>query len=162
MPKDSAATAQGSRSLVQQGLREVRRIRSDKKNGACGSVLHGVGQPFAQTPASLRPPFEMGRPETAKRTRRISRRIDHQSCVPGKVVGCAHCMRQKGASDSARLAPPDILGEAGLADPVRERIELVHGAGETMKAIVDDILDVAKMETGAIDIRPERFALTHG
>ncbi len=52
-----------------------------------------------------------------------------------------------------------LLRQAGLADPVRERIELVHGAGETMKAIVDDILDVAKMETGAIDIRPERFAL---
>lgn len=52
-----------------------------------------------------------------------------------------------------------LLRQAGLADPVRERIELVHGAGETMKAIVDDILDVAKMETGAIDIRPESFEL---
>lgn len=52
-----------------------------------------------------------------------------------------------------------LLRQAGLADPVRERIELVHGAGETMKAIVDDILDVAKMETGAIDIRPDSFEL---
>ncbi len=53
-----------------------------------------------------------------------------------------------------------LMRQAGLADSVRERIELVHGAGETMKAIVDDILDVAKMETGAIDIRPEKFEFT--
>lgn len=53
-----------------------------------------------------------------------------------------------------------LMRQAGLADPVRERIELVHGAGETMKAIVDDILDVAKMETGAVDVRPETFAFS--
>ena len=44
-----------------------------------------------------------------------------------------------------------------LADPkitldVRERIALVQGSGETMRALVDDILDIAKMETGNLTI----------
>ena len=42
------------------------------------------------------------------------------------------------------LSDPSVVGEA------RERIGLVHGAGETMKALVDDILDVAKMESGTV------------
>lgn len=52
-----------------------------------------------------------------------------------------------------------ILGmtQVMLLDPkvegaVRERVEVVHGAGESMRAIVDDILDVAKMETGTLTV----------
>lgn len=52
-----------------------------------------------------------------------------------------------------------ILGmtQVMLADPrlepaTRDRITVVHGAGVTMRALVDDILDVAKMETGNLTI----------
>ncbi|MDO6414896.1 ATP-binding protein [Sphingomonas sp. BIUV-7] len=52
-----------------------------------------------------------------------------------------------------------ILGmtQVMLADPrvgpdFRERIEIVHGAGETMRALVDDILDIAKIENGNLEI----------
>ena len=45
-----------------------------------------------------------------------------------------------------------ILHDPAVAGPLRERIQVVHGAGETMKVLVDDILDVAKMETGQIII----------
>jgi len=52
-----------------------------------------------------------------------------------------------------------ILGmtQVMLADPrvdsaLRERLGVVHGAGITMRALVDDILDVAKMETGKLTI----------
>ncbi len=41
-----------------------------------------------------------------------------------------------------------MLADRGLAPATRERIQVVHGAGVTMRALVDDILDVAKMETG--------------
>jgi len=45
-------------------------------------------------------------------------------------------------------------------DPtLRGRIELVQGAGETMKALVDDILDVAKMETGELRIQTAEMDL---
>jgi anti-sigma regulatory factor (Ser/Thr protein kinase) len=42
---------------------------------------------------------------------------------------------------------------------VRERVELVHGAGTSMKAIVDDILDVSKMESGKIRLSAEEFGV---
>lgn len=46
----------------------------------------------------------------------------------------------------------------GRMDPdVRERVQLVHGAGESMRAIVDDILDVAKMENGGLTVGAEPF-----
>ena len=56
-----------------------------------------------------------------------------------------------------------ILGmtQVMLADPklepaTRDRIGIVHSAGVTMRSLVDDILDVAKMETGnlAVDAAP--------
>ena len=45
-----------------------------------------------------------------------------------------------------------MLTERDLRADLRDRIRLVQGAGETMRALVDDILDVAKMETGAIEV----------
>jgi signal transduction histidine kinase len=52
-----------------------------------------------------------------------------------------------------------ILAGRQLDPTLRSRIELVHGAGETMKALVDDILDVAKMETGELRIQTSEMDL---
>lgn len=52
-----------------------------------------------------------------------------------------------------------MLADAALAEPVRDRIGVVHGAGLTMRALVDDILDVAKMETGNLVLEKIRFDL---
>jgi signal transduction histidine kinase len=41
-----------------------------------------------------------------------------------------------------------MLADQHLPSATRDRISVVHGAGVTMRALVDDILDVAKMETG--------------
>ena len=61
-----------------------------------------------------------------------------------------------------------ILGmtQVMLADPkvdaaIRDRVSVVHGAGVTMRALVDDILDVAKMETGNLTIEEGEFDLCH-
>ncbi len=45
-----------------------------------------------------------------------------------------------------------LLTDRSLEPRLRERIELVHGSGETMRALVDDILDLAKMQTGKLTI----------
>jgi signal transduction histidine kinase len=45
-----------------------------------------------------------------------------------------------------------LLADRAIDPPVREKIQLVHGAGQTMKALVDDILDIAKMTSGEIRI----------
>ena len=47
-----------------------------------------------------------------------------------------------------------MLADRALTGDVRERIEVVQGAGLTMRALVDDILDVAKMESGNLTVDP--------
>ncbi|WP_228275278.1 ATP-binding protein [Stakelama tenebrarum] len=45
-----------------------------------------------------------------------------------------------------------MLSDRRLDDATRDRIGVVHGAGVTMRALVDDILDLAKMETGNLTV----------
>lgn len=45
-----------------------------------------------------------------------------------------------------------VLADPTLPDRVREKIRLVHASGETMLALVEDLLDVAKMESGTVAI----------
>ncbi|WP_404369857.1 ATP-binding protein [Sphingomonas sp. MMS24-J45] len=52
-----------------------------------------------------------------------------------------------------------MLADVRLTASLRDRIGVVHGAGLTMKALVDDILDVAKMETGNLTIERVAFDL---
>lgn len=53
-----------------------------------------------------------------------------------------------------------MLADSGLGGGQRERLTVVHGAGLTMRALVDDILDVAKMEAGRLTIEEMRFDLS--
>ena len=43
-----------------------------------------------------------------------------------------------------------MLVDRSIEGPLRTKIQTVHGAGETMRALVDDILDLSKMETGKL------------
>ena len=52
-----------------------------------------------------------------------------------------------------------MLADARLSEPVRERIGVVHAAGNTMRALVDDILDVAKIESGRLILEAAPFDL---
>ena len=52
-----------------------------------------------------------------------------------------------------------MLADRGLASDMRGRLSIVHAAGETMRALVDDILDVAKIETGNLTIEQAPFDL---
>ncbi|MCK8456386.1 sensor histidine kinase [Sphingomonas faeni] len=52
-----------------------------------------------------------------------------------------------------------MLADGGLSPLLRDRLDVVHGAGLTMRALVDDILDVAKMETGNLTIEAVPFDL---
>lgn len=47
-----------------------------------------------------------------------------------------------------------MLADRTLATTTRAQVELVHDAGTTMRALVDDILDVAKIEHGGFVITP--------
>lgn len=52
-----------------------------------------------------------------------------------------------------------MLADAALPTPARERLTVVHDAGLTMRSLVDDILDVAKMETGNLGLEAAPFEL---
>lgn len=52
-----------------------------------------------------------------------------------------------------------MLADSKMDELTRDRINVVHGAGVTMRALVDDILDVAKMETGNMTIERVAFDL---
>lgn len=52
-----------------------------------------------------------------------------------------------------------ILADRAVAGPLREKVNAVHGAGETMQALVSDILDVAQFETGAVAVAPVEMDL---
>lgn len=52
-----------------------------------------------------------------------------------------------------------ILADGALAPQMRDRIGIVHDAGMTMRSLVDDILDVAKMETGHLVVDPQPMDL---
>ena len=52
-----------------------------------------------------------------------------------------------------------MLAEAGIEPLMRDRLDVIHGAGMTMRALVDDILDVAKIETGNLAVETMPFNL---
>ena len=52
-----------------------------------------------------------------------------------------------------------MLVDRSLSAATRDRLAIVHDAGTTMKALVDDILDVAKIETGNLTIEEHPFDL---
>ncbi|MBV9790088.1 MAG: tetratricopeptide repeat protein, partial [Chloroflexi bacterium] len=52
-----------------------------------------------------------------------------------------------------------MLTDRSLSPPTRDRLTVVQGAGLTMRALVDDILDVAKMETGNLTVEHAPFDL---
>ena len=50
-----------------------------------------------------------------------------------------------------------LIADAKLDPATRERLEVVQGAGVTMRALVDDILDMAKIESGKMTIEHAPF-----
>ncbi|MET3437596.1 ATP-binding protein [Sphingomonas sp. 1185] len=52
-----------------------------------------------------------------------------------------------------------MLADRALARDQRERVEVMHGAGLTMRALVDDLLDVAKIEHGGLTLEKAPFDL---
>ena len=52
-----------------------------------------------------------------------------------------------------------MLKDAALTDRTRDRLTVVQGAGMTMRALVDDLLDVAKMQSGKLTLEDAPFDL---
>mgnify|MGYP005991993221 FL=1 len=52
-----------------------------------------------------------------------------------------------------------MIADKALEPQVRERLNVVHAAGQTMRTLVDDILDMAKIETGRLTLEVAPFDL---
>ncbi|MGA1800126.1 ATP-binding protein [Sphingomonas sp. 4RDLI-65] len=106
---------------------------------------------------------------TLRRSRDQVRAANADLAVTNSALGKALAAKTEFlATTSHEIRTPlnGILGmtEVMLADPklsptLRDRLDVVHGAGVTMRALVDDILDVAKMETGNLTIESAPFDL---
>jgi len=106
---------------------------------------------------------------TIRRSRNRERAANADLEVTNAALGKALAAKTEFlATTSHEIRTPlnGILGmtQVMLADPTllpgtRDRISVVHGAGTTMRALVDDILDVAKMETGNLTIEAAPFDL---
>jgi signal transduction histidine kinase len=59
------------------------------------------------------------------------------------------------------LALTRLLDEAALDNEARKQLSLIRGAAEDLESLVNDLLDLAKIEAGKIDIRAADFEVAN-
>lgn len=52
-----------------------------------------------------------------------------------------------------------LLADVQLCDHLRDRLILIHGAGETMRLLVDDLLDLSKIDAGPVHLESSEIDL---
>ena len=57
------------------------------------------------------------------------------------------------------VAVADVLARTQLSPDQREMVEIVRSAGATLDSLLSDILDLARIESGAVELKPEAFDL---
>jgi signal transduction histidine kinase/CheY-like chemotaxis protein len=59
------------------------------------------------------------------------------------------------------LGMAQIMAQDELSAPQRERLGVVRASGHALLAVVNDVLDISKIETGRMEITPAAFDLDH-
>jgi signal transduction histidine kinase/CheY-like chemotaxis protein len=62
---------------------------------------------------------------------------------------------------NAVLALTRLLVEGGLSDEGRKQVSLIRRAAEDMESLVNDLLDLAKIEAGKIEVRATEFEVAN-
>jgi CheY-like chemotaxis protein len=60
---------------------------------------------------------------------------------------------------SGVLGMLELLSLTPLSEQQRRSLEVVRGSGQSLKRIIDDVLEYARIESGKVEIRPEPAAL---
>jgi signal transduction histidine kinase len=61
---------------------------------------------------------------------------------------------------TAMLGATELLSGGDLRPEQRELVDALRASGETLLAVVDDVLDFAAIEAGRLELRPSRFSLS--
>jgi signal transduction histidine kinase/CheY-like chemotaxis protein len=59
------------------------------------------------------------------------------------------------------LALTRLLDEADLDDASRKQVSLIRRASEALESLVNDLLDLARIEAGKVEVRPAEFDVTN-
>jgi PAS domain S-box-containing protein len=57
------------------------------------------------------------------------------------------------------LGYSELLLEGALSDEQKESVRIIHECGESLLGLINEILDLSKIESGKIELRPESFYL---
>jgi signal transduction histidine kinase/CheY-like chemotaxis protein len=60
---------------------------------------------------------------------------------------------------SALLNSLSLLADSGMAAPQRALLDMAHQSGDALLALINDILEMSRMEGGKLALHPSRFAL---
>ncbi|MGW2014808.1 HAMP domain-containing protein [Streptomyces sp. NPDC001927] len=102
--------------------------------------------------------IEQGRQELEARAQQLSRTSMYKSEF---LANMSHELR---TPLNSLLILARLLGqnpEGNLTEKQVDYAEVIHSAGSDLLQLINDILDLSKVEAGKMDIRPERFALHH-
>ena len=75
--------------------------------------------------------------------------VSHELRTPlTSVLGFAKIIRRKFSSAVAPLLPPEDVRAGRAAAQIRENLDIIVAEGQRLTELVDDVLDIAKMESG--------------
>ncbi len=75
--------------------------------------------------------------------------VSHELRTPlTSVLGFAKIIRRKFSNTVAPLLPPEDVRAGRAASQIRENLDIIVTEGQRLTELVDDVLDIAKMESG--------------
>ena len=153
--------------LVVHSLRAIRRLKRSKEAfREQAALLDQRNAELAAAEACLRESNESLESRVRTRTAALEKaRVVAEEANAAKsnfLANMSHELRTPlnailGFSDMLRQRR-DLFGEAGEAR-VDDYAETIHGAGGHLLALVDDLLDLARIEAGRVDIVPETLGI---
>ncbi len=106
--------------------------------------------------ALLRNEYLMGLRDTSARLKEAL--ADAERANSAKSSFLAHMSHEIRTPLNAVIGLSELtLDEPGLSEATGANLEKIYGAGATILSIINDILDIAKIESGKLDINPVRY-----
>ena len=99
---------------------------------------------------------------TARREAEAARRLAHQAAeaaVAAKAEFVATVAHEVRSPLNAVINSLDLLAASGLPPAQRKLAEAAHGAGDALRTLITDLLDIARIDAGRFHLAPEDFAL---